>query len=277
MFENDAHVTRRNFVKGAGAGAASMALLGTDAFIAHAASSTDTARSHPINKDVNIVLVHGAFVDGSSWSKVIPLLQSEGFKVLAIQNPLTSLQNDVNMTRQALATLRGPTILVGHSYGGTVITNIDPQAAHVIGLVYIAAFAPDAGESVNDLNGKFPASPAAAHFVPAYGEGLVWIDPPYFPQTFVQDVPAREGHALAQAQKPTALACFKSASGTPTWKSVPSWYLVSANDRTIQPETERFMAQRIGATTREVASSHASPVAHPEAVADIILLAASKR
>lgn len=236
MFENHVQVTRRTFVKGAGA--ASMALFGAYTFRAPAASSAHTAPSHPMNKEVNIVLVHGAFVDGSSWSKVIPLLQNESFPVLAVQNPLTSLQDDVNTTKQALHTLSGPTILVGHSYGGTVITNIDPQAAHVIKLVYIAAYAPEAGESVMNLDGKFPASPAAAHFVPAYGEGRVWIDPPYFPQTFVQDIPAREGDALARAQKPTALTCLKPASGPPAWKSVPSWYLVSSNDRTIQPEEE---------------------------------------
>ena len=271
MAEKHAQLTRRHFFKGAGA--ASIALFGASRFIGPATSSAHSAPGHP----TNIVLVHGAFVDGSSWSKVIPLLQNEGFLVLAVQNPLTSLQDDVNTTKQAIQTLRGPTILIGHSYGGMVITNIDPQAAHVIKLVYIAAYAPEAGESVMNLDGTFPASPAAAHFVPAYGEGRVWVDPPFFPETFVQDVPAREGNALARAQKPTALACLKAASGPPAWKSVPSWYLVSSNDRTIQPEEERFLAHRMHATTREVASSHASPVAHPEAVADMILLAASNK
>ncbi|GHO80416.1 alpha/beta hydrolase [Ktedonobacter sp. SOSP1-85] len=220
---------------------------------------------------INILLVHGAFVDASSWSKVIPLLQGKGVHVLAVQNPLTSLQDDIDTTTQALATLSGPTILVGHSYGGTVISNIGVQASNVVGLVYISAYAPEQGESVLDLNGKFPASPAAAHFVPSYREGFVWIDPPAFGANFVQDIPSIESNGLAAAENPTALICFEVPSGAPAWKRLPSWYMVSANDRTIQPDAERFMAKRIGATTREIPSSHASPVSHPYEVSELIL------
>ncbi|GCE02694.1 alpha/beta hydrolase [Dictyobacter aurantiacus] len=212
-----------------------------------------------------------AFVDGSSWNKVISLLQSKGLNVLAVQNPMTSLQDDIDTTTRALASLAGPTLLVGHSYGGSVISGIGAQASNAAGLVYIAAYAPEEGESVLDLNGKFPASPASAHFVPSYRDGFVWIDPPAFGANFVQDIPEIEAQGLAVAQNPTALVSFEVPAPVPAWKRLPSWYLVSKNDRTIQPEAERFMARRIGATTREIASSHASPVAHPYEVADFIL------
>ena len=220
---------------------------------------------------INVLLVHGAFVDASSWSRVIPLLQREGFHVLAVQNPNTSLADDITTTSQALASLSGPTILVGHSYGGAVISNV--QAPNVSALVYISAYAPDEGENVFDLNGKFPATPAAAHFVPSYLSGLVWIDPEAFPANFVQDIPESEARALAATEKPIALDCFRAKSGAPTWKNVPSWYTVSINDRTLHPEAERFMAKRMGATTRELASSHASPVSHPQEVLEVILAA----
>ncbi|WP_218030794.1 alpha/beta hydrolase [Dictyobacter aurantiacus] len=225
-------------------------------------------------RGINILLVHGAFVDGSSWNKVIPQLQNRGFNVLAVQNPLTSLQDDIDTTTRALASLQGPTLLVGHSYGGSVISGIGAQASNAAGLVYIAAYAPKEGESVLDLNGKFPASPASAHFGPSYRDGFVWIDPPAFSANFVQDIPEIEARGLAVAQNPTALVCFQQPSPASAWKRLPSWYLVSANDRTIQPEAERFMASRIKATTREVPSSHASPVSHPYEVAELIFDAA---
>ncbi|GCE13509.1 alpha/beta hydrolase [Tengunoibacter tsumagoiensis] len=276
MFKKNERSTRRSFVQAISAAAAATTFLSSNTLSTYAASSSKTQldSNHPSGTGINVLLVHGAFVDASSWNKVIPLLQDYGLNVLAVQNPLTSLQDDINATSQALASLSGPTILVGHSYGGSVITNINTQNSNVAGLVYIAAYAPEVGESVGALNAQFPASPAAAHFGPAYQNGFVWIDPSFFPDTFVQDISRREARALAVTQKPTSLACFEPVSGDPAWKHIPSWYLVSSNDRTIQPDAERFMAQRIGATTREIASSHASPVSHPYEVASIILLAA---
>ena len=222
---------------------------------------------------INVLLVHGAFVDASSWSKVIPLLQKQGYNVLAVQNPGTSFADDMQTTSQALASLSGPTILVGHSYGGAVISNVGAQASNVIGLVYIAAYAPDEGETIFDLNGKFPATPVVPHFGPSYLPGFIWIDPAAFPANFAQDIPEIEAKALAVAQKPIVMACFTIPSGAPTWKQVPSWYLVSSNDRTLHPDAERFMAKRIGATIREIAANHASPVSHPQDVLELILAA----
>lgn len=275
MFEKGSRSTRRDFVKGMGAVAATTALLGQGALSAHAASSQHREPDQKSRAAVNILLVHGAFVGASSWSKVIPLLQARGFNVLAVQNPLTSLQDDVETTTRALASLAGPTLLVGHSYGGNVISNSGTQASNAVGLVYIAAYAPEQGESVLDINGKFPAPPAAAHFVPSYRDGFVWIDPPAFGANFVQDIPQIESRGLSVAQNPSASVCFEAPSGVPAWKRLPSWYLVSGNDRAIQPAAERFMARRIGATTREIPSSHASPVSHPYEVASLILHAAT--
>src|SRR5437588_10649289 len=142
------------------------------------------------------------------WSRVIPFLQREGFHVLAVQNPNTSLADDITTTSQALASLSGPTILVGHSYGGAVISNV--QAPNVSALVHISAYPPDEGETVFDLNGKFPATPGAAHSVPSYLSGLVWIDPEAFPANFVQDIPESVARALAATEKPIALDCFRA-------------------------------------------------------------------
>ena len=264
--------TRRTFLQVAGGATLTTALSGC--FGADSSQTMTGSGSSTVGTGINVLLVHGAFVDASSWSKVIPLLQGQGYNVLAVQNPLTSLEDDINTTRQALATLPRPTILVGHSYGGAVITSAGLNASNLIGLVYIAAFAPDAGESQESINAKFPPPPAAAHFVPSYRKGFIWLDPPAFPPDFIQDVNITEARALAVAQKPTAPGCFSAPSGSPAWKHVRSWYLVSKNDRTVNPDAERFMAKRIGATTREIASSHASPVSHPQDVFELIVAAA---
>ena len=266
--------TRRKFVTRVAAAAATTAILGQSSLSAYAASSQSGVDNHPSGAGINILLVHGAFVDASSWNKVIPLLQSRGYNVLAVQNPNTSLQDDITTTSQALASLSGPTILVGHSYGGFVISNV--AASNVIGLVYASAYAPDAGETVQSINAQFPATPVGKDLTLAYRSGFIWINPAAFPQDFVQDVGNAEGRALAATEKPLAPACFGAPSGTPTWKTVPSWFLVSKNDRVINPDAERFMAKRMGAHTQEVASSHASPVSHPEVVFDLIV-AASQR
>jgi pimeloyl-ACP methyl ester carboxylesterase len=225
---------------------------------------------------VNVVLVHGAFCDGSSWSGVIPLLQNAGHRVIAVQLPLAGLQNDVVTVRQALASLSGPTVLVGHSYGGAVVTGAGTDAANVISLVYVAAYVPDEGENLQDLNGGFPATEGQKHIGPSYIENALWIDPQVFPQVFASDADATQARIMATVQKPTGLGCLSEKSGPPAWKKLPSWYIVSENDLTINPDAERWMAKRSGSTTSSLPSSHASPVAHPREVADVILAAAQQ-
>ena len=176
---------------------------------------------HPSGAGINVLLVHGAFVDASSWSKVIPLLQGQGFNVLAVQNPNTSLEDDIATTSQAFASLTGPTILVGHSYGGNVISNVGGNAENVLSLVYIAAYAPEEGESIQSINAHFPAPPLAMHLVPSYRSGFIWIDPAAFPQNFLQDVERMEARALAVAQKPIAPGCFAAPSGAPPGNGRP--------------------------------------------------------
>lgn len=221
----------------------------------------------------NVVLVHGAFVDASSWSYVTPVLQRAGHQVLAVQLPLTSLADDIDVTRQALTSLSGPTVLVGHSYGGAVITGAG-TASNVVSLVYVAAYALAQGESAIDLSGRYPKTLGAKHFIPSYRKGFVWLDPAFFPQAFVADIDPARARVLAVAQKPIVEANFSEKAGPAAWQHLPSWYLVSANDMTINPDLERWMAKRIHATTREIPSSHASPVSHPLDVAQVILEAA---
>ncbi len=222
---------------------------------------------------VNIVLVHGAFCDGSSWAGVIPFLQEAGHHVVAVQLPLVGLSNDIATTKSALASLSGPTILVGHSYGGAVVTGAG-DAPNVVGLVYIAAYVPAEGETLGDLNNKFPATEGQGKIGSSYLENALYIAPDAFPAVFAADVDPVQARVLAVVQRPTGLGCLIEKSGPPAWQKVPSWYLVSENDKTINPDGERWMAQRAGSTTSSIASSHASPVAHPREVANLILAAA---
>jgi pimeloyl-ACP methyl ester carboxylesterase len=222
----------------------------------------------------NIVLVHGAFADSSSWSKVISLLQDKGFRVTAVQIPLTSLANDVAVVEQVLAAQTDPTILVGHSYGGAVITVAGANAPNVIGLVYIAAYAPDTGESLGDLNGRFPTPSGSSHVRPVYNNQFLQVDPDTFQEAFAQDVETVQARVMAAVQKPIAIKNFDEKVTKPAWKSKRSWYQVSDNDRMISPELERFMAKRIGATVISLPSSHASMVSHPVEVTNLIIEAA---
>ncbi|WP_338257115.1 alpha/beta hydrolase [Dictyobacter halimunensis] len=219
-----------------------------------------------------MVLVHGAFVDASSWSGVTPILQQAGHHALAVQIPLTSLADDIDVTRQALASVSGPVVLVGHSYGGAVITGAG-NASNVVSLVYIAAHAPAEGESPAELSGRYPTTPGAQHFVSSYRQGFIWLDPPYFPPTFVADIDLAKAHVLAVSQKPIKPSCFTGKSGPAAWQRLPSWYAVSLYDQTIDPNLERWLARRMHATTIEIPSSHASPVSHPVDVAQLILQA----
>jgi pimeloyl-ACP methyl ester carboxylesterase len=219
--------------------------------------------------NTNVVLVHGAWADGSSWSKVIPLLQSKGFNVTAAQLPLTSLEDDIAVTRRLLAMQTGPTILVGHSYGGAVISGAANDASNVKALVYIAAFALDEGESIEALSKQGTPPPGAAQIRPD-NYGYLWIDPKGYPQVFVGDTGHTEAAVMAATQGPWSVRCFTAKSGPPAWKHLPSWYLVSSKDQMIPPPAEELMAKRMGATVRTVAASHASMVSHPREVAEII-------
>jgi pimeloyl-ACP methyl ester carboxylesterase len=271
-------VIRRNFVKYLGATTAAALLLSQRPLFANAASEQvqSSQSSQKNGKGVNVLLAHGAFADASSWSSVIQLLQSQGYNTLAVQLPLTTQEEDIDITSQALTTLTGPTILVGHSYGGSVITNAVGNASNVVALVYIAAFAPEQGESINAIQAPFSAPPLAQHVVPSYRKGYVWVDPAAFPQIIAQDIQPEVARELAVVQKPIAPESFAALSGEPAWKKIPSWFLVAANDHAINPDAERFMAKRIKATIREIPSSHLSPVAHPNAVFDMIVSATPK-
>ena len=222
-----------------------------------------------------VVLVHGAFADASSWSRVIQLLQAAGHSVVAVQLDLSGLADDIAVTRAVLAEQDSPTVLVGHSYGGMVITGAGAGAPHVISLVYVAAFAPEAGEAVPDAVAGFPAAPGCAHYIPDYRQGFLRVDPVAYPQVFMQDVNPAEARALAAAQKPAAAAAFGAKSGPPAWRTLPSWYLVSEDDRMINPDAERKMAGRIGATTIGLrGASHAPMISQPSDVAAAIQAAA---
>jgi pimeloyl-ACP methyl ester carboxylesterase len=228
-----------------------------------------------------IVLVHGAWDSASSWGAVAGRLRDRGYSVRIPTNPLRSLRGDAAAIAEALAHISGPIVLVGHSYGGAVITNAATGNPNVRALVYIAAFAPDTGETALGLIAGRPGSLLPAALVPhtyRAADGGIGVDtlinPLLFRTVFAQDVPATQAAAMAAAQHPTALAAGLGPSGAPAWRHIPSWYLVAADDRVIPPATERFMAARAGAHTIEVRSSHAAHVSHPQETADLILAAA---
>lgn len=228
-----------------------------------------------------IVLVHGAFADSSGWTATAIALQAEGYPVLAFSNPLRGVQYDSQYLRDFLSTITGPIVLVGHSYGGAVITNAATGNPNVKSLVYIAAYALDNGESVaaaNSLGGghtevtdhlitrPFPGATA--------GDADAYIDPAFFPQLFAQDLPKPIAKAMAASQRPGSFASLVTPSGPPAWKTIPSWYLVAAKDRIIPPQAERAMAKRAGARTVEISSSHVPMISHPLAVLALIRTAA---
>jgi pimeloyl-ACP methyl ester carboxylesterase len=216
----------------------------------------------------NIVLVHGGFVDGSGWEGVYKALRGDGLTVSIVQNPTISLADDVNATRRVVAAQNGPVILVGHSYGGAVITEAgnDPK---VVGLVYIAAFAPDKGESVSTLiKDPPPGAPVPPILPPA--DGYLLLDRGQFAASFAADVDPEQAAFMADAQVPWGLEALSGTISEPAWRSKASWYLVATNDRMIPPPAQRFMAKRAGATVVEVAGSHAIYVSQPAAVAGLI-------
>jgi pimeloyl-ACP methyl ester carboxylesterase len=221
----------------------------------------------------SVVLVHGAWADGSSWSAVIEQLQAEGRKVTAPQFPLTSLADDVARLRQVLALQDGPTVVVGHSYGGQIMTALGTDAPNVVGLVYIAAFGLDEGESLGASLAQGPVTPALAHrFVDE--RGFVWLSEDDFVNHFAADVDPVKARVLYAVQQPLAAAAFDELMGVPAWKSLPSWYLVASDDQALPPDAERLFAKRMGATVVEVPSSHLAMVSHPGDVAKLTAAAA---
>src|ERR687889_933441 len=216
----------------------------------------------------NIVLVHGGWADGSGWSKQIPVLRDAGHKVIAAQLPTHSLSDDVETVKHAIAFIGGPTILVGHSYGGEVITNAAYNNPNVTGLVYIAAFAPDEGQSLSSFvdPSKFPKE----LFLVDSG-GFIYLNPEVFRENFAQDVDPAEADLMAIVQKPFNQSIFMEKSGPPAWKQLPTWYQISTADRMIPPDVQRMFAERMNATTINVNASHASYVSHPDEITQLIL------
>ena len=220
----------------------------------------------------NIVLVHGGFVDGSGWQGVYDLLKKDGYNVTIVQNPTVSLADDVAVTKRTLAAQDGPAVLVGHSYGGVVTTQAgtDPKVAS---LVYIAAFAPDAGESVGALIKNPPPGAPVPPILPPQ-DGFLFLDRAHFRASFAADVSADAAAFMADSQVPWGLEALNGAVTEPAWKSKPSWYLVATEDKMIPPDAQRAMSRRAGATVVEAAGSHAIYVSQPQAVAALIVKAA---
>ena len=275
---------RRGLAALAVAAAFSLAAAGAAALPATAAPTTqaDTV-SAAASKSVKptIVFVHGAFADSSGWSVVSTALQVKGYPVIAFSNPLRGPLDDGEYLRQFLSTIPGPVVLVGHSYGGAVITNAATGNPNVKSLVYIAAYALAEGESVqaaNALGGGH--TDVIDHLVlrpfpgASGGNADAYIDPAFFPELFAQDVPKTVAQSMAGSQRPGALASLVTPSGPAAWETIPSWYMVAKNDRIIPPEAERAMAARAGAKTVEVNSSHVPMISQPLKVVSMILDAA---
>jgi pimeloyl-ACP methyl ester carboxylesterase len=220
------------------------------------------------SSQTSVVLIHGAWADGSSWSGVIEQLQAEGHRVTAPQFPMTSLAHDVARLRQVLALQDGPTVLVGHSYGGQIMTALGADAPNVVGLVYIAAFGLDEGESLGALLAQGPVTPALAHQL-VDKRGFVWLSEDDFVNHFAADVDPVKARVLYAVQQPLDAAAFNDVMGVPAWKSVPSWYMVASDDEALPPDAERMFAKRMGATVVEVPSGHLAMVSHPGDVAKL--------
>ena len=222
----------------------------------------------------NIVLVHGAWADGSCWTDVIERLQADGYTVTAPQFPESSLADDVARLRQVLDRQDGPTVVAGHSYGGQIMTALGTDAPNVVGLVYIAAFGLDEGESIGGLLAQGgPPTPALAH-LDVDKQGFAWLPEDDFVSHFAADVDPVTARVLHAVQQPLSASTFEDVMGVPAWKSHPSWFLVAENDQAIPPDAERQFAKRMGATTVEVATGHLAMVSHPDDVTQLIKTAA---
>jgi pimeloyl-ACP methyl ester carboxylesterase len=292
---HERQVSRRAVIgRFAGAGTAAavtIAGFGHGAHVARAASVTsafDAQPGEPLMSQATptndasptVVLVHGAFADASGWAGVITLLQAEGVNVMAPANPLRSVAGDAAYIASVVNQIPGPVLLVGHSYGGVVISNAAPQAQNVVGLVYICAFIPDEGEALQALAEQATDSKLGPALRPAqYPSGgdepgiELYIDPASFHEVFCADLPAEQAAYMAVSQRPGAAAGFGEPSGPVGWKTLPSWALISPNDLTIGPSGLRFMAERAGAVIVEVDASHVAMISQPEATTDLILSA----
>src|ERR1700730_4366068 len=222
----------------------------------------------------NIVLVHGAWADGSCWSAVIESLQGAGYNVTAPQFPETSLADDVARLRRVLKRQGGPTVVAGHSYGGQIMTAMGEDAPGVVGLVYIAAFGLDQGESLGALLGGGPPTPALAHLI-VDEQGFGWLPEDDFVAHFASDVDPVKAKVMYAVQQGLSMSTFEDVMGAPAWKSHPSWYLVAANDEALPADAERMFAQRMGAETVEVRPSHVAMFSHPDEVVRLIEAAAA--
>jgi len=227
-----------------------------------------------MSKKPNVVLVHGAWADGSSWSGVIEALQAEGFKVTAPQFPETSLAADVARLRQVLRRQDGPTVVAGHSYGGQIMTALGSDAPNVVALVYIAAFGLGEGESLGALLGGGPPSPALAHLI-VDEQGFGWLPEDDFVDHFAADVDPVKARVMFAVQQGLSMTTFEDVMGVPAWKAHPTSYLVAKNDEALPPDAQRMFAKRMGANTVEVGSSHLAMVSHPAEVVTLIEAAAS--
>lgn len=227
-----------------------------------------------MSDSTNVVLVHGAWADGSSWSEVIAPLQAEGFNVIAPQFPLTSLADNLAKLRLVLARLEGPTVLAGHSYGGHILTGLGDDAPNVKGLVYVAAFGLDTGETIGALAEQGPPPPAIAN-LEIDAQGYAWLPESDFVEHFAADIAPEKARVLWAAQQPLHTACFADPIETPAWRSIPSWFSVALNDEAIPTEAERAFAARMGAEAVEIESGHLLMVSHPEVVIEQIRSAAA--
>jgi len=256
-----AMISRRTFASAVAAGTLTALMPGV-------------ARAEEGPRAQNIVLVHGLFADGSCWSEVIARLQSAGLNVTSVQNPLTTLDDAVAETQRVLARQDGPTVLVGHSFAGMIVTEtgIDPK---VLALVYIAARAPDAGEDYTALAKRFPTPPASAGIV--FDGDVGMLSEAAFLRDFAGDLPGARAKVLYAVQQPFRKALLTGKTQHAAWRSKPTFYAVSTEDRTINPDLERFMAKRMGATTIEVQANHLSLISHPQEITDLILQAAERR
>jgi pimeloyl-ACP methyl ester carboxylesterase len=222
----------------------------------------------------NIVLVHGAFADGSCWNKIIPPLANAGYNVIAVQNPMTSVADDVAVTRRVIDAMVGPTVVVGHSYGGCVITQAAYGAKNVKALVYLAAFVPDEGQTNGEMLGMY-GEPPVQHLLRPDAAGFVTIDRSEFHAAFCADVSDEEAVVMAATQRPIAGGTFGEKCGPVAWKEIPTYYQISENDKTLKPEMEEALAEKIHATTIRLKSSHVAFKSHPNEIVALIEQAAS--
>lgn len=248
--------------------AIALVVLGIFVVPVMAQESTEAVSTLP-----NIVLVHGAWADGSSWAPVIANLQASGYHVTAVQLPHTSLAADVDILRHVLTLQTGPTIVAGHSFGGQVMTALGEDTPNVVGLVYIAAFGLDEGESIGGLLAQGGPTPALAHLI-VDDRGFAWLPQDDFVGHFAADVDPATASVMWAVQQPLHISALEDVMGVPAWKALPSWYMVATNDEAIPPDAERLFAQRMGATVVEIESSHVPMISQPDEVSALIETAA---